>query len=192
MLLRADLEELTSTRRSTMPEGLEQGLTTADLADLIAHVRSNIPLPRRKEFPGNSPRLVKAAQDGSLMLTPAECEIYGTTLVLEEGFQNLGFWSSLDDHAVWTVETPEAGRFRVTFHFACDESCARNTWRLESPLGSIVGKVASTGDWNTYQKAEVGEIDLRQGRQRLVLRPAQRVQGAMIDLKSVQLRRIGE
>ncbi|RPI84565.1 MAG: hypothetical protein EHM42_07415, partial [Planctomycetaceae bacterium] len=187
VLLRADVEELVSTRKSAMPEGLEQGLTSQDFADLIAHVRSNVPLPRRKEFPGNSPRVITAAADGSLSLRSTDCEIYGTTLALEEGYQNLGYWSSLDDHAVWTVESPQAGRYRVSFDWACDESCARNVWRLESPQGTITGKVISTVDWDHYQQADVGELPLRKGKQRIVMRAAQRVQGAMIDLRSIRL-----
>lgn len=187
VLLRADLEELVSTRKSAMPEGLEQGLTPASLADLIAHIRSNVPLPKRKEFPGNSPHLITAAADGALLLPVDACEIYGTTLVLEEGFKNLGYWSSLDDHAVWTVDAPRSGTYRVAFDWACHEACARNVWRLESPVGTVTGTVGSTGTWENYQQADVGELPLRAGKQRIVMRAAQRVQGAMIDLKAIRL-----
>lgn len=39
-ILRSDLEELTSSSLSLMPEGLEAGLTPQDLADLIAHIKA--------------------------------------------------------------------------------------------------------------------------------------------------------
>jgi putative heme-binding domain-containing protein len=40
VILRKDLEELTSSNRSVMPEGLERDLKQQDIADLIAHIRS--------------------------------------------------------------------------------------------------------------------------------------------------------
>jgi putative heme-binding domain-containing protein len=38
-ILRSDLESLTSTKLSLMPEGFEQFLTPQDIADLLAHIR---------------------------------------------------------------------------------------------------------------------------------------------------------
>jgi putative heme-binding domain-containing protein len=43
VILRANLEELASTGKSAMPEGLEKELTHQDVADLIAHVRNPSP-----------------------------------------------------------------------------------------------------------------------------------------------------
>ena len=49
VLLRADLDELQSTGKSLMPEGLEKDLSKQDLADVMAYVRSReIVLPARK------------------------------------------------------------------------------------------------------------------------------------------------
>src|SRR5437762_2682467 len=56
-ILRKDLEELTSTGKSLMPEGLEKELQPQDLADLIAFIRANVPPPQRKTFEGNKPEL---------------------------------------------------------------------------------------------------------------------------------------
>ena len=39
VLLRADIEELRSTGLSLMPEGLEQGITVAEMADLLAFLK---------------------------------------------------------------------------------------------------------------------------------------------------------
>ncbi|HEV8605811.1 MAG TPA: hypothetical protein VGQ99_10620, partial [Tepidisphaeraceae bacterium] len=38
---RVDIKEMKSSKLSMMPEGLEMGLTTQDLADLIRYVQSN-------------------------------------------------------------------------------------------------------------------------------------------------------
>ncbi len=46
-LLRIELEDLSSTGKSMMPEGLEKDLTPRDAADLIAHVRAVIAAPKK-------------------------------------------------------------------------------------------------------------------------------------------------
>ncbi|MFN0054893.1 MAG: PVC-type heme-binding CxxCH protein [Planctomycetales bacterium] len=189
-LLRTDLEELVHTTRSAMPEGLEKDLSPRDLADLIAFIRSHVPLPTRKEFPGNRPTLVRPDTDGTLLLSPASCEIFGSTLILEPQYGNLGFWSSLDDHAVWTIEASVAGLYRVEFEWACDASVAGNAWRLEGPEGALTGQTEATDNWDTYRRAEVGQLSLVQGRQRIVLQAVEKPDGALIDLKAIRLMRL--
>jgi hypothetical protein len=187
VVLRAELEELVSTSKSTMPEGLEKDLLPADIADLIAYVRLNVPLPKRKEFAGNEPRPVNSAPDGAYLLPASAAEIYGGTLIFEEQYGNLGFWSSLDDHAVWTIEAARPGKYIVEFDWACDASVAGNGWQLETPSVNLTGKIEATGDWNTYRKARVGEITLAAGKQRVVMRPQRKPQGAMVDLRAIKL-----
>jgi putative heme-binding domain-containing protein len=58
VLLRTELEELSSTGRSLMPEGLERELSRRDLADLIAYLSSR-PLPP-PDGPGHGPGRVQA------------------------------------------------------------------------------------------------------------------------------------
>src|SRR4029450_33743 len=101
--------------------------------------------------------------------------------------KNLGYWSSLEDHAVWTVEVSQPGKYAVEFDWACDASVAGNAWRLETPGGHLPGPVESTGTWDTYRQKKVGEIALAAGRQRVVLLPVKKPQGAMIDLRTVRL-----
>ena len=71
----------------------------------------------------------------------------------EKKHGNLGWWSSADDRAVWEVEVPRAGRYGVTFHYACDKSAAGNVLVLETDGGRLRGKVASTGSWEKYWHA---------------------------------------
>jgi putative heme-binding domain-containing protein len=186
-ILRGDLEELTSTSKSAMPEGLEKDLSRQDIADVVAYLRGTGPIPKRKEFPGNHPALVKPSPEGVLLLTAATAEIFGTTLIFEPQTGNLGYWSSVDDYAAWRADVPQAGKYRAEFHWSCDESVAGNRWRLEGSGGALTGEVGSTGNWETYRQEPVGELQLERGEQRIVLRPARRPQGALIDLRSVRL-----
>ncbi len=186
-ILRADLEELASTSKSTMPEGLEKDLAIQDVADVIAHVRSNVPLLKRKEFAGNEPQVIKPVSDGSLLLAATTCEIFGSTLIFEPQHKNLGFWSSADDQAVWTIDVAKPGKYAVEFHWSCDISVGGNPWILETAGGKTAGKIESTGNWETFIQKKVGEITLTTGKQSITLRSDRRPQGALMDLKSIRL-----
>jgi putative membrane-bound dehydrogenase-like protein len=184
---RTDLEELASTNKSLMPEGLEKDLKPQDLADLVAFIRAGAPAPARKEFAGNRPALITPDSSGALHLLPGNCEIFGPSLVLEVKHGNLGFWNSEADRAVWSVESPRAGRYAVWFDWAHPDWNARQPFILEADVSRLTGVVQSTGSWDTYRKAMVGEISLKEGRQEVALRSAAKLKGPLIDLRSIKL-----
>jgi putative membrane-bound dehydrogenase-like protein len=187
VILRTDLESLTSTGKSAMPEGLEKDLAPQDLADVLAYLRSTAPPAQRKEFEGNRPEVVAAAADGSLRLLASNCAIYGKTLVLEKLYGNLGYWSSEDDRAVWTLAVPRAGLYEVWLDYACDSATGGNTFVIEAGREKLTGKVAGTGSWDKYRQAKVGTLALAAGQQQVAMRPAGKVNGAMIDLRAIRL-----
>jgi putative membrane-bound dehydrogenase-like protein len=187
VILRTDLDELFSTGKSVMPEGLEKDITMQEMADLLAFLREKIPQPKRKVFEGNQPAVIRPEKDGTLKLLASNCEIYGSTLLFEKQYGNLGYWSSADDYAVWTIEVPKAGAYTVWLDWACAKDAAGNAFVLQAPAGRLLGKVKGTGSWDKYQQASVGEITLSAGQQQLILRPEGKIKGAMIDLKAIKL-----
>ncbi len=187
VILRTDLEELVSSNKSVMPEGLEKDLKAEDLADLFAFIRAGAPAPKPRSFEGNKPELVRPGADGALRLRASNCEIYGSNVVFERQYGNLGFWRSEDDQAVWSVEVEQSGKYAVWLDWACDERSAGNTFVLRAGTERLTGKVESTGNWDTYRQAKIGVISLQKGRHELTFRSAGRIKGAMIDLKSIKL-----
>jgi hypothetical protein len=187
VVLRSNLEELFSTGKSVMPEGLEKDIPLQEMADLIAFMRANAFPATRKVFADNHPEMVRVGTDGALRLLSRNCAIHGKTLVLEEQYGNLGMWSSEDDRAVWTVQVPKAGRYAVSLDWACADSTAGNAYVLEAGTQRLTGKVESTGTWDAYRTARVGEIALTAGEQQITFRSARRIQGALIDLKGIKL-----
>ena len=188
VIARADLDELISTGKSVMPEGLEKDIPVAQMADLLAFLRQHAVVPKRKTFEGNTPAVVAANADGAVTLLASNCEIYGRTLVLEKQHGNLGFWQSEDDRALWTAVVPKAGKYAVWLDWACDKASAGNTLALDVDGKQVLtAKVASTGNWETYRYAKIGEVMLEAGRQTMVLRAAGKLQGALIDLKGIKL-----
>jgi putative heme-binding domain-containing protein len=186
-ILRTDLEELRSTGKSLMPEGLEKDLQASDIADVIAHLRGPSAPRQRRTLEGNQPAVVKPDTEGALHLLSTNCEIFGSTIVLEKLYGNLGYWSSEDDQAVWQVEVPKAETYTVWLHWACANDSAGNTLLLSSGASQLTNKVGGTGKWDIYRWAKVGEIALAAGKQEVSLQAAGKIKGALIDLKAIRL-----
>jgi putative membrane-bound dehydrogenase-like protein len=200
-ILRKDLEELTSTGKSLMPEGLEKEVQPQDLADLIAFIRADVVPAQRKSFEGNKPELVTPLGDGTIRLYPTNCEIYGVDIQLEKQYGNLGYWTSEEDHAVWTIEVPQAAPYAVRLSWACADESAGNNCVVQispSPTGGegkgegagliqIKGTVLGTGTWDNYQTATIGQVKLPAGRYTVTFRSAGKIKGSLIDLKELRL-----
>jgi putative heme-binding domain-containing protein len=186
-ILRTNLESLTSTGRSAMPDGLEKDLKHQDMADVLAYLRSVKSTAKPKEFAGNKSAIIKLAQDGELLLAATNAEIFGPTLVFEVQYQNLGFWSSADDVAIWTVTLPKAGKYEVWLDWACANDSAGNSFVLESDAGKLRSKVAGTGTWDVYKHAKIGTLEVPAGEQRITMRADGKIAGALIDLRFIRL-----
>src|SRR5262249_29906960 len=154
---------LSSSGKSVMPEGLEKEIKPQEMADLIAHVRSVGPQRTAKVFEGNKPELILPAEDGSLLLRSTNCEIYGPTIVLEKQYGNLGYWNNHDDQAIWTIKVAKAGKYAVWLDWACDADSAGKKFLLQAGPNQLTGNVPSTGSWDVYKQAKVGEILLPAG-----------------------------
>jgi putative membrane-bound dehydrogenase-like protein len=193
-ILRKDLEELTSTGKSLMPEGLEKELQPQDIADVIAFIRADVPPAQRKTFEGNKPELVTPLGDGTIRLYPTNCEIYGVNIVMEKQYGNLGYWTSEEDHAVWTVELPKAGSYTVRLTWACADDSAGNNYIVQvgvaggtNPPKFLTGTVQGTGTWDNYKTASLGQLNLPAGKQTVTFRSAGKIKGALLDLKELRL-----
>lgn len=186
-LLRAELEELISTGKSLMPEGLEKDMTPQNLADVMAYLNA-AELPR-KTFAGNEPTVVEAeALRGDYFLTPQLAEIYGSTLKFESKYKNLGYWQSENDRAVWTLNVPRAGRYDVYLEYACPAGQAGDQLLLEVDGQQLFWTVPSTGSWDVYQSRRIGTVSLPAGKPRLSIHSQGKIDHALFDLKTVRLR----
>ena len=183
-VLRSDIDELATTNKSLMPEGLEKELAPADLANVIAFVQHQTDKPRA--FAGNIPQLV-TDQAGPCRLTARNCRIYGPSLKFEAHWGNLGFWASPQDRAVWDVRIDKGGTFKVVAHYACDRQ-TNNHLRLKIGDQSLTAPVTSTGSWDSYGDFPLGNISLKSGRYTITMDSAGSIKGYLFDLKRVEFR----
>lgn len=184
-VLRDEIELLQTTGKSMMPEGLERDLSAQDLADLIAYLRSVGPAP--KSFPGNTPQVAPVRDDGSIRCFAMHARIYGPTLVFEETHRNLGYWQSMEDRAVWSLNVPRAGKYRVYLVYACADEVAGNHFLIEVAGQKLGGRVIGTGGWNHYRTITVGTVELPEGPCELTVRSDGPIRGALMDLEVIRL-----
>jgi putative heme-binding domain-containing protein len=186
-LVRSELETLVSSSKSLMPEGLEKDLRPQDLADLFVLIAQSA-MPR-KTFARNRPEVVQPeALRGEFYLLPENAEIYGSTLLLEDRYDNLGFWRSDNDYAAWTMDVPKSGAFDVWLEYACADEAAGNEYTLYVGAIKKSERVSGTGSWDNYRQMSVGRLELEAGQQRVVVKPAGKLRGPLFDLKSLRLR----
>ena len=184
-ILRTDLESLTSTRLSLMPDGFEQLLKPQDIADLLAHLEASATPPR--SFPGNNPALVKAEVGGALRLLASNAEIHGDGIAFEPQYKNLGSWNGADARAVWTIDVPAAGAYDVWLHWACHDNEAGDSFRFQVDEQIVTAKIPGTRTWDNYEAQEFGRIDLPAGPHRAVFQAARPLRQYLIDLIEVRL-----
>lgn len=185
-ILRTNIDRLKASSMSLMPEGLEEGWKSQDAADLIAFVAHNKQKP--KTFAGNTPQTIRAnTQDGAFVLSAATAEVYGNTLVFEPQHQNLGYWGSENDAAVWTLEVEKDGDYEVTLDYCCDSTVAGNEYALTVGGNTVLGRVSGTGTWIVYRERSIGKVNLKQGVQRLSFRSRGPINGYLLDLRSILL-----
>jgi putative membrane-bound dehydrogenase-like protein len=187
-VLRRDIAEIKAWPASLMPEGIEKNVSPQDFADLFVFLGASIgPVGKPKSFEGNKPEIVKAAGDGSVKLLATQCEIYGNSMVFEAAYKNLGYWSSESDQAVWSLETAKAGKYAVEIDYACENGVAGNAYLLEAGASRLAGKIEGTGNWDNYKQVKLGTVDLKAGPQKLSFHSEGKIQGALLDLRSVRL-----
>jgi putative membrane-bound dehydrogenase-like protein len=186
VLLRTEIEEMSASGQSLMPEGLEKDLTRRDMADLIAFLEGIGAPP--KTFAGNHPGRVMPGPDGRIVLGAADAEIYGETLAFEEHYGNLGYWTAASDRAAWTFEVSQPDKYAVWLDWACPNESAGNVLELNLGSQQIHFQVSGTGTWDDYSLKKIGDLELSAGTHRLEARPAAAPRNAMLDLRRIELR----
>lgn len=189
-LLRDEIDELRASGKSLMPEGLEKDLSVQAVSDILAFLSSTPAIP--KQIDGNTPSLIKPTE-GRLNLAASMAAIFGDQIIFEPPFGNIGYWHGVQDHVVWSIELSAAQKFDVYMDFACAPDSAGNRFRVDVGRQSLAGQVVSTGGWDKYSLAKLGELSLDAGKHRVIFRPDESsLRGALADLRALHLVPVGQ
>jgi putative membrane-bound dehydrogenase-like protein len=190
-LLRGDIERMTNTAVSLMPEGVEENLSPAQLADIVAFIQTNPPSP--KNFKGNTPALISRGTDGVYALTAENGAIFGgPDMEYRPRFGAVGGWSSQADRVEWEIEIAEGGTFGVMLTWTSPPGAAGTPWRLTDGAATIDGALESTGGWEHFELRDVGMITLQTGRRRLQFSPLDVPKDGMMELRSISLKPVSK
>jgi putative membrane-bound dehydrogenase-like protein len=186
VLLRTDLESLTMSELSLMPEGLERELSPAALNDLLAYLTALN--GEAKVLAGNRPKLVVPDHEGVVALRASNSSIYGGEITFEPTWQNIGFWHGANDHVCWEFRIHNPGEFDVYADLACPADTSGNEFVVEGGIATLVGKVAPTGGYDHYQVVKIGRLSFAAEKNSLVVRPKGTLRTRnLMDLRGIYL-----
>jgi hypothetical protein len=124
-----------------------------------------------------------------MRLLAGNAQIVGQEIKVWDKYHCLGWWTSQNDRAIWTIESPKAARYAVWLNWSCDDESAGSKYVIEGPGVALRGKVASTGGWDVYRDEKIGEVDLTDGASQLTVRADGPIPAGkyLFDLKEVRL-----
>ena len=183
---RGELQSLTSTGRSLMPEGLEASINLAQMADLLAYLQ--VGGEPRKKFDNNEPKLINQEGGYTVTLPSSAAEVYGPKIVFEQQYRNLGFWGTEKDRAEWTFQLEREGEYDLWVDWALHSDSDDGRIMFTIADRSLSADVPNTGTWDVYRWGRVGSMTLTAGTHRLVARSDGAFNaGSLIDLRTIKL-----
>ncbi len=139
-----------------------------------------------KEFLGLALRPITPEEDGSLSLSASAANGIGPKSVYLPERAAFGCWSDRD-RVEWLIEGAQAGSYDVWMEWSVDDKHAGNPYILQIGTGTVHGNVGKTGGRDKYKYAKIGRINLKTGRQRVIVKAGGRFDTALLDLRRIRL-----
>jgi alpha-L-fucosidase len=136
------------------------------------------------------PRLVKQAEDGTVLLKAAEAIVHGHTARYESGGgkDNIGYWTDPEDYVTWAFEVTGPGSFDVEVTYACASGVGGSEYTVAIADQKLDGTVSDTGNWTAFVTRKLGRVKVSgAGSYTLSVKPRTMPHGAVMNLKSVTL-----
>jgi mono/diheme cytochrome c family protein/glucose/arabinose dehydrogenase len=124
---------------------------------------------------------------GEILLPASKATVIGQKLGYRPGLDVLAPWTVADDLVEWRVEVSAAGTYRVWVNLAADDDSAGDFFAIETEGSRTRGKVPSTGDYATFREQAAGELALRAGVNRILMRPDGPLIHELADVRGVRL-----
>jgi alpha-L-fucosidase len=171
------------------PDGLSVKLPAQKLSPYTSALKITgtdlKPVPLKDES-----AVIQQDHKGNFLLGAASADIHGDQVNTEErdGQTNLGFWDKPADWVSWKVRVQKPGKFAVSASIATINEGAEVA--LEAGQGKVTGPIPRTGDWGTFQVADLGQIYISgEGEQVIKLHPKDAATWKPINLRFIRLTR---
>ncbi|RXK46561.1 carbohydrate-binding protein [Aquirufa rosea] len=161
---------------------------------LLGGVESPLLMPEAKQntskqFKPNRPALIKKNASATYVLAASAGKAIGPNIKYMPEYQAFG-WFTSKDRVEWEVEIQKTGNYQVEIDYSVDNTEAGKEFILLANGTQLVGKVPSSGSWETYRVIKPGKIKLQAGVQKIVFKSKTWFKdgGAILDLRGITLR----
>lgn len=112
---------------------------------------------------------------------------------LEKNKNTLGYWSSADDWASWTVQVRQPGNFEVSMLQGCGDGSGGAEVVVQIGDQELSFVVEETGGFQNFRRREMGMVKIAQpGEYDVTIRARTKPGAAVMDLRQITLRPVDE
>lgn len=108
----------------------------------------------------------------------------------ESGF--LGYWVDAGDYPSWTFSPAIAGLYEAELTFSLPPDCDLSEIAIECGDAKLKLRLHATGSWTAYKTSRVGTLRLPAGPNTLAIRSVKKTGGAVMNVRTIALRRVGD
>jgi alpha-L-fucosidase len=124
--------------------------------------------------------------DGSFSLLPGQAVVDGDSIRHEAGGA-IGAWTSPRDLAAWTFAAPAAGDYDVEITYGCADAFAGIAFNVSVDATRLPAQTSRTGGYDRFTTESVGRVHVEAGPHTLVVKPAGRQKGELMNLREIRL-----
>jgi len=130
---------------------------------------------------------ITPTEKGELILPSSRATIFGRKLAYRPTLDVLAPWVVEDDMVEWQVDIPKPSTFSVAVLLAADTLSAGDFYIIETEGSQTRGEVPNTGGYDQFKEQPSGEITLRAGVNKILLRPDGKLKKELADVRGVRL-----
>ncbi len=137
------------------------------------------------------PRVAKADENGGILLHSKEAMVYGKMLRYEPKPEKntLGYWVEKDDNASWSLQSP-GGTYEVEILQGCGKGSGGAEVEVSTGAQALKFTVEDTGHFQNFIPRVIGRFTLPQAQHTLKVKPLTKPGVAVMDLRSITLRKV--
>ncbi len=187
-LPRQEIQKLISLGISLMPNGLENTLSPQNLADLLAYLATlGKPKLQGPNLHSAMSARVRPGKDGIIELRAKKCRLSGNRIEYMADFDAIGWWTSSEDRAEWTIVLDRPGEYKVEWEWSVSDKASGNNWQLLTNGEKVLsGKVHKSGGWEDFKTEKIGNISLSAADTKIVLKSEGELKQALMDLRVIR------
>lgn len=131
--------------------------------------------------------VVRPDARGAFHLSAHLAATYGRELAYRPSLDVLAPWRREQDIAEWLVEATAPAVVEVHVTLAADDLSAGDQFVIETEISRATGTVRSSGGYDRFHEYSVGQLSLRAGLNRVVMRPEGPLRRELADVRALRL-----